>query len=177
VNEGEQTSRVQQHRLLRRYKWLLIGTGVVVVLACGGLGAWWRFIRAVPLLPPAIVSQIHDFTPYFYFHHVSGGYTIDKAHISFESNILMVPLTGPNSSTTVVLTEQSMPPKLSAQDIQFNGTGVDGTIYPATINEIEGRLVGTMIDAKHRTLILISAPEGVGREDISLLLQGLKPLR
>ena len=155
---------------------VVMSSSLVILAGLGG-GTWaiWNAHRQpATLLPAAMVQQVHDFTPYFYTGQIPAGYTLDTSKASLDQGVLIMPLTNAGKPS-VVLTEESMPSSVSQQDLQQNGSKIAGTIAPATINDIEGRLLGTMIVAnkRGRTLILLNAPGNTDKADLTVLLQGL----
>jgi hypothetical protein len=151
---------------------LLIGVGCAVIVFVGVI--LWQVMAPKPLLPNSILSQLHNFSPYFYFDRVPAGYTVDIAHANANGGLLFVPLTK-QGSPTIVLTEQQMPTKLTNQDIQQGGKKVESVEGSATVNSIEGRQVGTLITSR-KTLILLNGPEDTSMDDLAELLRGLKAL-
>lgn len=157
-----------------RYRLWLIGVGVALCL--GGAGLWWWQTQNALLLPSTIMQKINGFTPYFYVTNIPAGYTVDQKTMVYENGVLMVPL-AKKDSPNVVITEQAMPTRVTKEELQKNGKAVSETAQPATINDIEGHLVGTMVDAGNHTLVMINSPSESNNADITLLLQGLRPLR
>lgn len=150
----------------------LVGAGLVVV----GVGLGWYFLaRPVALLPASITNRIYGFSLYFYEHNIPGGYNVDASQVIYSGQVLMVPLTKPNAPT-IVLTEQPLP-NIPDDNIQQNGEGVTVSTGKATINNIEGRLVGTLIPSDRHTLILLNAPGEANKDDLKVLLQELRPLK
>lgn len=148
---------------------LLIGGGVI-------LGVYLRANQNRSLLPARVVQQARDFTPYFYLNSIPAGYALDTTHISTDAGILIVPLTS-QGRPTIVLTEQRLPDNAAHLGIQDNGQKVTGTNAPATINDVEGRLVGTMVVDSQKTLIFLNAPGNADKGDITALLRGLQPIQ
>ena len=153
---------------------LLCVTLFVVVLTTGSL-LFWRIQQPQSLLPEAITAQIQDFTPYFYIKQIPAGYSLDNTRVSFNHGVLIIPLTKPGNAT-ITLNEQKLPTGLSDPDIQQNGEVVEGTISPATINDIEGRLLGTMLASVDHTMVLLNASGDTTKDDLTALLRGLQPI-
>ena len=159
---------------------VIIGTSLIILAGLGG-GVWaiWNAHRQPEtLLPAALLQQAHGFTPYFYAGQIPAEYTLDTSKATIDQGVLIMPLTSAGKPS-IVLTEQSAPSSVSQQDLQQNGDKVDGTIAPATINDIEGRLLGTMIvaDKQGHTLILLNALGNANKADLTDLLQGLRPTK
>jgi hypothetical protein len=152
---------------------LVIAAVICVAVAVVG---FMLLTKSSFLLPASTVQQVTGFTPYFYNGSVPAGYTFDASRITYGSNILMLPLTK-SGSATIIMTEQQLPDNLSDQDIQQNGESVTSTVGKASINTIEGRLVGTLIVRDRKTLIILNAPGEASKDDIRALLQGLVPVR
>ena len=148
--------------------------GLAVSLVGLGWAFGWQTPNKSSLLPRNITQQITSFTPYFYEQQVPSGYIMDQSKVVYKDQILMVPLQKANAAT-IVLTEQPMPPKLPDEHIQQNGEDVSVDTGKATINDIEGRLVGTLITRDRQTLILLSSVGEAGKDDIKTLLQKLVP--
>jgi len=157
-----------------RHQWLVLALLMIVFI---GIVFVCRITKSTSLLPNSVVSKINGFVPYFYKKDIPNGYSLDEEAISLDHDVLMIPLITKPDSPTVVLTEQLLPSGLSQQDIQQNGEAVSGTVVPATINTVEGRLVGTMVAKTDHTLILLNAPATVDKNDIVALIQGLQRLR
>lgn len=168
---------VRRIRNFATLRGIVIGAAVVV-LALGVVLAGRLAARpqATSLLPPSIIAQIKSFTPYFYTDAVPAGYSMKTTQISFERDVLIVPLNSPNGPP-LVLSEQAMPGNLTPEAVQQNGSPVSTSVGKATINDIEGRLVGTLIPTDKRTLILISGAEKADKNALTSLLQQLKPVR
>lgn len=157
-----------------RYRWWFAG---IIVCVLGALVFWgWQWSQPQSLLPTDIAQKIHGFTPYFY-KNVPAGYTVDLKSIVYDNGVLMVPLTKGGGSP-IILTEQAVSAKLSAQDLQQNGESVAGTVATATINNVEGRFVGTMLVQNNHTLILMSASSNndAVKDDLTSLLRGLQTI-
>jgi hypothetical protein len=169
-NEGmEETKRIRSVPKA----WLLNGIGVcALLLAIIGL-LTWQLLKPAPLLPKSLTSQVTTFTPYFYTGKIPAGYTLDTAHASYSQGVLMLPLTK-NGSPTVILAEQY---GTQIKNLHEGGDKVENTNDPASINSVEGRMVGVMDASAHHTLIIFNAPSGVDKDDLTALLQALKPLR
>lgn len=157
----------------------LIIAGAVFVVICIVL-SWrffWRPNQPHSLLPTTIAKQITNFTPYFFFDKIPDGYSLDEKNISFDQGIIIIPLTK-SGSPTIVLTEQVLPSNLS-QDLleQEDSKKIKDAALPAIINKVEGRMVGVMTSKQDRLLLLLNAPDAVRTEDMTGLLQALKPVK
>ncbi len=167
------------HEQSRPWRWLAgLLAAVLNGLDVGGVAVWRLHIHPQSLLPAEVAGRVSGFPLYFYSRRIPGGYGLDAGRVSSNEGVLIMPLTklgGP----AITLTEQAMPAKLSDDELQQNGDKVSGTAGPATINDIEGRLVGTMLatQAGQRVLILINAPGSADKADLTALLQGLRPVR
>jgi len=172
ISSMEMAEAEKKRRIGGRMRWMLI-MGALVALSAAGVLTWRLTRPASSLLPASITKQVTSFTPYFYFNSIPADYTLDITHASVRDDVMFVPLTRAGSSQ-VVLTEQLLPSTLHRDDVQQNGNPVDNTLGTATVNNIEGRQLGTMIVGK--TLILLSGSTDTSKEDLIKLLQGLKPL-
>jgi hypothetical protein len=156
--------------------YVVAGVLVLVTVLAVAFVVWRPFTKQSPsLLPASILQQITGFTPYFYTDQIPAGYAFDSSKIVFDGRVLLVPLTKPNEPG-VVLSEQAFPSKLTDQDLQQNGEPVRFTAGTASINTIEGRLVGTLIPNDRKTLVLISSQSDQIKDDLTTLLQQLQPL-
>ncbi len=151
--------------------WAVLG---LLLLGTGGFLAW-QSLSSEPLLPPEITQKITGFTPYFYERRVPGGYTVDQSRVLYDGQVLMIPLTKAGVPS-IILTEQQLPQNLPDENVQQNGESVTVTTGKATINNVEGRLVGTLLARQHRTLILLSSPNDTNKDDLKMLLQKLRPI-
>ncbi|HKU18301.1 MAG TPA: hypothetical protein VJP80_03420 [Candidatus Saccharimonadales bacterium] len=170
----EQQAGVQQPVRKRRAPkplWF-IGFGIGIVLAAGAGTAWRLSQRAPGLLPSTITAQIRTFTPYFFVGQVPAGYAVNSANITFDQGVLFIPLTK-SGAPAITISEQLVPKSVSSDTMQQNGQSVPTSIGNATINSVEGRLVGTFIVDK--TLILLSSPSDSNMNELTVLLQGLRP--
>jgi len=158
-------------------RWLMAG-GIVLlgVLLSAGVVLKRVSTHTATLLPAAVSQKAQGFTAYFYAKAIPEGYRLDTAHISTDAGVIIMPLTKPEYPT-IVLTEQALPDNADQLGLQDNGQKVAGTLAPATINDVEGRLVGVMIVRETKTLILLNAPGNGNRADMAALLQGLRPVR
>jgi len=157
-----------------RYRWWV---GGIIGCVLGLLAIFvWQSSQPKSLLPADVAQKIHGFTPYFY-KSIPAGYTADLKHLVYDNGVLMVSLTKDGGSP-VVLTEQAAT-NLSTQDLQQNGEPVQNTAASASINDVEGRFVGTMYAKNDHTLILLTSTSNTdaAKSDITLLLRALQPLR
>jgi hypothetical protein len=168
--------KVRRLNTARRRRAVLSAAVVVLVLGISLASYLAIRPRTAPLLPVNIIAQVSGFTPYFYSGTIPAGFTAKTADISYEQGILLIPLVHP-SGTNLVITEQSLPADVTPESIQQNGTPVKTHIGNATINDIEGRLVGTLIPSDKRTLILITATDKSNKPALTSLLQQLTPIR
>lgn len=149
---------------------------IILCLTVGGI----LFLKAgqpQSLLPESVAKQTTQFTPFFFFDKIPGNYSLDTSSISFDQGIAIIPLTRPDSPS-VTITEQLLPENFSPDLIrQDNSQQVKDTAAPAIINKIEGRTVGIMTSDEHNVLLIINAPGDMSAEDMTMLLQGLKPIR
>lgn len=145
-----------------------------IFFACLILGVvYFRTNKTDLLLPDSVTAQIKDFDVYFYSGSIPAGYSLNKSLVKFEGGVLMARL-DKQGGPSVTLTEQMLPAKLTDQEIQQNGTTIHDTAGPATINDVEGRLVGTLISPNRKTLVLLNSPGDTSKTDLTLLLQGLR---
>jgi hypothetical protein len=146
----------------------------LVALLVGGIVLLGRQpAKEASLLPADIRQKISGFTLYFYKNKIPAGYAVDTAHISYANQILMVPLVKSNSPA-IVLTEQTLSPNLSDEDIQQNSEQVENAAGKASINQIEARIVGTLVVRSNHTLVILNGPEGTNKEEVKALVQGLE---
>jgi hypothetical protein len=156
---------------LRKF-WIPLAAAAVIIAVVVGF-AWHSIFRSSPL-PSWITAQSVGFAPYFFTGRIPAYYKIDTAHITYSQGLLFIPLTKPGQPT-ITITEQGMPQTLSISDIQQNSEAVDVAGGSASINTIEGRLVGTFINADHKTLVVLSSTDSeINKDDLRLLLQGLQ---
>lgn len=161
----------------RRKKLRLLIGSLLLFTALTATGAFiWIQRPATSLLPALIAQKTTTFTPYFYFDKIPAGYSLDTIHISFDDDVLIMPLKKAGSPP-IILTEQAIADNLSQEEVQKNGEAISGTASPATINKVEGRLVGTMFASDHKTLILLTTATNTNEDDLMALLRELKPLR
>lgn len=146
-----------------------------ILIIAGASFAGYVTQQPRPLLSTDITSRVSDFTPYFYNDEIPAGYAIDEARITANSDLLIIPL-AKDSDTTIVVTEQPMPPNLTEEQLLQNGNKVEGASNPAVFSKVEGRVVGTMVAQNHKTLILLNAPDNVSEDDVIALLKNLRPL-
>lgn len=157
-------------------RWVVIG--VTLCTAAAGGVALWQLNKQQSLLPDSVVKKIGAFTPYFYNQRIPAGYSLDREHTVYDHNVLIVTLTQA-SDPSVVITEQPLPSDLP-EDIAFKGDKtekVETTNGKAVMNDVEGRLVGTMITNDRTTLIIINTTHKTYKNDMVALLQGLVALR
>jgi len=169
-----QKGRGCYYKSMYRYRWWV---GGIVGCALGALAIFvWQSGQPKSLLPAGVAQKIHGFSPYFY-KNIPAGYTADLKHLVYDNGVLMVSLTKDGASP-IVLTEQAAA-NLSADDLQQNGEPVQNTVAAASINNVEGRFVGTMFAKNEHTLILLTSTSNndAAKSDITALLRGLQPLR
>jgi hypothetical protein len=164
----EQTLHVKRRG---RIGWII--AAVIAVIALVGAGVWFFTRPPTSLLPPEVAHKLSGYHLYFYTDKIPAGYTMDPASITAEHNILIVPFTRDDGSR-IVLTEQAMPAGMSGEDVQQNGTAVRDTVGKSSINEVEGRMVGTMLSPDRKTLVLFNAPGNTNKDDLTALLQALR---
>jgi hypothetical protein len=157
-----------------RSRWLAIAAVGTLVLDVGAVA--WIQTHPGSLLPASMVRKLAGVQAYTFFGKAPAGYQIDKAHVTVDNNVLLVPLTGADG-TRAVMTEQAIPERLTPEDILQGGDAVQGAIGKATINDMQVRLVGTMISPDHKTMVLITASQGTSKDDLAALLRGLRPVR
>lgn len=153
---------------------LLIGVGLLL-LATGWLLAW-QLTKSPTLLPAATTQQITGFTPYFYNNSVPAGYTFDPAALRFTNGILVATLTK-QGAPSITMTQQRLPADLTDDAIQQNAETVATNVGKASINTIEGRLLGSFIVRDRNTLILFNCSGDANKDDIRALLQNLVAAR
>jgi hypothetical protein len=156
-------------------RYILPASILLALLIAGGLFSWFGRGQPNGLLPAGLTKHITSFTPYFFKSNIPAGYAVDTGHTQYSEGTLFITLTKAGQPS-LVLTEQPMPSNLTDQDIQQNSSSIKNTSDPATINDIEGRLVGTMVARARNTLILLNAPGNASKDDLTVLLQGLEPL-
>ncbi|HZM63519.1 MAG TPA: hypothetical protein VFB59_00110 [Candidatus Saccharimonadales bacterium] len=159
-----------------RKKALLATVIIFIVLSSIAVGfLFWKNNPSRSLLPSTVANQIADFTPYFFFDEIPGGYTLDEKSVSFDQNIVIMTLTKPGAPS-IVLTEQALPEDLPQDLLAGEGTQkIENTVAPALINNVEGRLVGIMTSEQHNILLLINASGSTKSEDVTTMLQALRP--
>lgn len=174
----DETGRSTNNDVAHRKRWWPYGASIAVA-SCIAAAVTLALVTNhkhsyASLLPERIATQATTFDPYFYRNKIPAGYTFDDSRISFDQGVLIVPLAKPGSPA-ITLTEQAAPANVTAENLQQNGARVSGTAAPATINDIEGRLLGTMIVSTQqgRTLVLLNAPGNADKADLTALLQGL----
>ncbi len=149
-----------------------------LILATGSIVAFvlWHQQKPQSLLPPTIADQIVDFTPYFFLGQIPDGYSLNTKNVSFDQNIMIIPIKA-SGGQTLVVTEQHLPDNLPT-DLQQekDSEKVQNTAAPAFINKVEGRLVGIMISQKDKVLLIVNAPDSVHADIVAKLLQALKPV-
>lgn len=141
----------------------------------GGLW-WWLASRSQPLLPAEVTNRVKHFTPYFFEGLVPAGYSFDPKTISYDNEVLIIPLIK-EGAPTVVLAEQPLPSNLKREDLQKDTEMLEGTLQPSALTEVEGRLVGSVIDTNRNVLILLNSPDSGNKENVVMLVRALKPVR
>lgn len=133
--------------------------------------------RPSSLLPKDISSQSQNFEVYFYAHSIPAGYSVDQKHATYNQGVIFVPLI--KGKDTITLSEQAMPSELSPKALQQNGEVVDRVIGEATINKVEGRLVGTFISPDGKTLALLTTDDDSdsSKSILELLLRDLQHIK
>jgi hypothetical protein len=122
----------------------------------------------------SIVGPVSGFTPYFFPDQIPDQYTVNKDHSLFSGQLLQITLEKVSGSV-LTLTEQTLPSGLSARTLLSGGSQIKGAVGPATINAVDGRLVGTLLPSDHATLVLITGPQSASLNDISDLIRALRP--
>ncbi|HSW66648.1 MAG TPA: hypothetical protein VLI54_05925 [Bacillota bacterium] len=160
-----------------RYLKRPLAIGLLAALCLIVIGFALRYtLQPKSLFPGALARQSNHFVPYFYFDKVPAGYTLDVSKSSANDTALLMTLTKAGEPP-LVLSEQQLPDRLSREEIFQNGEKVDVANGRATINSVEGRLVGAYTPSEHDLLILLNAPGQASKDDMKLLLQALKPVR
>ena len=159
-----------------KLRWLVLMLATFGALV-GFVALFWH-LAAHSLLPVPVLKNITGFTPYFYAKEIPAGYSVDTAHIVSSANLLIVTLTGP-SGPAIVLTEQPADASLTAEKLQGQGERVDvGSVADfATVNNVEGRLVGVLITRKPKTLVILNTSSQDAKDTVVGLLRALKPIR
>lgn len=158
-----------------RKKIITIVATVSCVLIVGGisLALFLDGHKSASLMPKQLANMV-QYTPYFYFGTIPRGYAVGTTQTDGE--VIMISLVK-KDKPTIVLTEQALPEDFDANSLQKDGNRVEGTKAPATISQITGRLVGTMIDNKNNVLVLLNTTSSSDKEDLSALLSGLRLTR
>jgi len=170
-------TRTIPHRRKRRF---IAAAGAACILAVAGVSAViWHAHRADQAgLPATVVSQVRDFTPYFYPGKIPHGFRLDPAKAHYSEGVLLAVLTTSNNET-VTLTEQQLPPTLAGQSRE-DFDEVKGVAGEAYITYQGDKMVGGLFsDSRHgqRTLVLVVANNPIEKSDMEDLLRGLRPVR
>jgi hypothetical protein len=159
-----------------KLRWLVLA--LLALLALGGFVAlFWRLETPKPL-PTSVLKSITGFTPYFYAREIPAGYSVDTAHIVSSADLLIVTLISPGAPS-IVLTEQPTDTSLTTEKLQGEGERVDvGNVADfATVNKVEGRLVGVVITRDPKTLVILNTSSADAKDALVSLLRSLKPVR
>jgi hypothetical protein len=169
-------SEAKPARTKKSKKKLLFGSLILAAVLIGA-GFWtWHAMQPKSLMPKDISSQITTFTPYFYFDEVPAGYELSKSRVEKEFGVALFSLTK-LGRPAVTLSEQPLSSGLDPNQLLKGGESVRGAAQPATINSVEGRYVGIMVDTKSKTMILLNTTNDAEKEDLKDLLKGLKPVK
>jgi hypothetical protein len=153
----------------------LIVVGItVIIIVCLSLAL--LLPKSSPsMLPPSLQKQAKDFTPYFFEGSIPAGYRLNESQATYDNKVLITPLSRPNGPT-ITITQQPMPSKLSENNLLANGEKLQTDAGPATLNDVEGRFVGTIITHDPKVLIIINTPNDTNKSDVSALMRGLVKL-
>lgn len=167
---AELTIRIPQ---LTRRRLILFGGGLLgaVVLATVAI----LYLNRTTGLATITPDKIKAFTPLYFAHETPpDGYQLDRQHSRYDGELLQITLTNPGGAA-VVITEQSRPAKLKADQLLSNTSAVKGAAGPAGVTAVEGRVVGTMLPNGVQTLVLVNAPGSVNASNIGDILKSLRP--
>jgi|GEM_PF-2411208 len=172
-----EASEVKPTRTKKSKKKILFGSFVIVAALLIGAGFWvWQAMQPKSLMPKDISSQITTFTPYFYFDEVPAGYKLSKSRMEKEFGVALFSLTK-LGRPAITMSEQPLSSGLDPNQLLKGGESVRGAAQPATINSVEGRYVGIMVDTSNKTMILLNTTNDAEKEDLKDLLRGLKPVK
>ena len=164
------------HRKKSKKKYLF-GLSILLAAVVIGGGFWaWRTMQPKPLMPKDISSQITTFRPYFYFDEVPADYKLADSRFDKEFGVALFSLTK-LGRPAITIAEQPLSSELDPNQLLKGGESVRDTAGPATINSVEGRLVGIMVDTENKTMILLNTTTDAEKQDIKDLLKGLKPIK
>jgi len=157
---------------------LIVGVAAATIIIASIASVWSMANNAKPtsLLPVSISSQIHGFTPYFFYKTIPNGYSYDASSTIYDQGVLIAALKGRDGSA-VTLTEQAMSSSLTDEKLFGDIEAVGGTDGKATVNDVDGRIVGTMVSSDHKTLVLLTAGQATNKNDVISLLRGLSPVK
>lgn len=178
-NEREQAEvayKTPSHHSKSKKK-LVIGSVILAIAIIVGGGFWvWQATRPKFLMPKDISSQVTSFTPYFYFDEVPAGYKLADSRLDKEFGVALFSLTK-LGRPAITVSEQPLSGSVDPNKLLKGGESVRGTTGPATINQVEGRLVGIMINTDNKTMILLNTTSDAEKQDLKDLLKGLKPIK
>jgi len=164
-------------RYKKSKKKLLFGSiAIAVVLLAVGAFLIWRTMQPKSLMPKDIKSQITAFQPYFYYDEVPAGYKLADTQLDKEFGVVLFSLTK-LGRPAVSISEQPLSSSLDPNQLLKGGESVRGAELPATINSVEGRYVGIMVDTERKTMILLNTTSEAEKQDLQDLLKGLKPVK
>ncbi len=159
-----------------KVRWL-IAAALALPALVGFVVLFWR-LETPPLLPQPTLKNVTGFTPFFYTKEIPAGYSVNTNHIVSSPSLLIVTLTSPGGPD-IVLTEQPADASLTAEKLQGEGERVDvGNVADfATVNNVEGRMVGVLITRKPKTLVILNTSSQDSKDIVISLLRALKPVR
>ncbi|HSX17209.1 MAG TPA: hypothetical protein VLH86_03855 [Patescibacteria group bacterium] len=127
-------------------------------------------------IPAAVTSKITF--PVYYPKGSPSSFTIAREQISYDetTTVLQMPATSSLSNHAATISEQPLPGKLTFDQIKGEGTVIDGAKGQAAVSNVEGRMVAVMIDAGHKTLILVNSTDA-SKEELTAIVRSLDLLR
>lgn len=159
-----------------RKNWVWAAAGAAVVLAVGLL-VWQPWAsRDTGLIPPSVLGQISDFTPYEP-EIFPNSLRVQKSSVKFTNDVLFFRLANPVGKGLTV-SEQLSPRSLSDRDYSSFGyekvDGVDGTAY---ITRDKTRTFATFFATGQNnrpTMILINTNDPFTSDNLKDLLRSFR---
>lgn len=171
-----QTDQPRKSAAVYMPKTIIAGLVVTIILTASGVWWWSQSHQPVSLLPATISEQV-PFVTYFFNGSIPNGYSFTPDGVVYSQGLLSVALSKPGSQT-ITVSQQALPSSLKQSDLLSSNQKVSTPIGQATINDVDGRYLGSIVtNDVSPTLILVSSVDTGNQNDIIALMKALAKTR
>jgi hypothetical protein len=151
-----------------------IFASLIVVALLGGIAIAWFF--NTPLQGDGVAQkaqQINAFTPYYFKNGLPNGFAVIQEGSQYANGVFIFQIKNKDGQK-MVITQQA-----TTQDtggVPQGSEKVDGVSGNGAISFSNGQVIGVLVTDKN-TLVLLTAPSGVGSEAIKDIMHSLAPAK